>query len=145
MVRFHRFGGNDVLKIEKLETSQPDAGQVLVSVHAASINPIDFKIRSGLYPGVRDDRLPYTPGRDISGVVAACGAQSTRFKVGDEVFGIVDIHGGGYSQQIAVINAPFRRSPPGSTMFTRPPSRLQGRLLGRACSVMAVLKQDSRC
>lgn len=113
MVRFHRFGGNDVLKIEKLETSQPDAGQVLVSVHAASINPIDFKIRSGLYPGVRDDRLPYTPGRDISGVVAACGAQSTRFKVGDEVFGIVDIHGGGYSQQIAVDQRALSAKPAG--------------------------------
>lgn len=103
IIRFHHFGGNEVLGAEELDISQPDAGQVLVSVHAASINPVDFRIRSGMYPAVKNDRLPYTPGRDISGVVEKCGAQATRFKVGDEVFGIIDIHGGGYSQQ-AVLN-----------------------------------------
>ncbi|MVT64863.1 zinc-binding dehydrogenase [Bradyrhizobium pachyrhizi] len=99
MIRFHRFGDNEVLEAEELDISQPDAGQVLVSVHAASINPVDFKIRSGRYPAVKNDRLPYTLGRDVSGMVEKCGAQATRFKVGDEVFGIIDIHGGGYSQQ----------------------------------------------
>lgn len=113
MIRFHSFGGNDVLKLEELDTSQPDAGQVLVSIHAASINPIDFKIRSGLYPAVRNDRLPYTPGRDVSGIVEACGAQATRFKAGDEVFGIVDIHGGGYAQQVAVNQHALAAKPAG--------------------------------
>jgi NADPH:quinone reductase-like Zn-dependent oxidoreductase len=73
-----------------------------VSVQAASVNPVDFKIRSGKYPAVKDDRLPYTLGRDISGIVEKCGAQAMRFKVGDEVFGIVGIHGGGYAQQAVV-------------------------------------------
>jgi NADPH:quinone reductase-like Zn-dependent oxidoreductase len=47
MIRFHNFGSKDVLKAEDVEISQPDASEVLVSVHAASINPVDFKIRSG--------------------------------------------------------------------------------------------------
>jgi NADPH:quinone reductase-like Zn-dependent oxidoreductase len=102
LVRFHRFGGSEVLKMEDLEISQPDAGEVLVAVKAASVNPVDFKIRSGKYPAVKDDRLPYTPGRDISGVVEKCGAQATRFKIGDEVFGMVGIHGGGYADRVVV-------------------------------------------
>ncbi|WP_407176125.1 NADP-dependent oxidoreductase [Bradyrhizobium sp. STM 3562] len=101
-VRFHRFGAKDVLQLEELEQSQPDAGQLLVVVRAASINPVDFKIRLGKYPSVQEDRLPYTPGRDVSGVVAKCGAQATRFKTGDEVFGLVPVYGGGYAQQVVL-------------------------------------------
>jgi NADPH:quinone reductase-like Zn-dependent oxidoreductase len=102
LVRFHHFGGNEVLTTENLEISQPDAGEVLVSVRAASVNPVDFKIRSGKYPAVKGDRLPYALGRDISGVVEKCGAQATRFRVGDQVFGMVGIHGGGYADQVVV-------------------------------------------
>src|ERR1700729_1912964 len=98
-VRIHRFGGPDVLRVEEVDSSMPDASQVLVSVKAASVNPVDFKIRNGQYPAVKEDRLPYTLGRDVSGVVEKCGAQATAFKVGDEVFGIVGIGGGGYAEK----------------------------------------------
>jgi NADPH:quinone reductase-like Zn-dependent oxidoreductase len=101
-MRIHRFGDKEVLQADNVEPSLPDAGQVLVAVCAASVNPVDFKIRSGKYPAVKDDRLPYTLGRDFSGIVEKCGAQATRFKVGDEVFGIVNIYGGGYSEKVAV-------------------------------------------
>lgn len=101
-IRFHRFGGNDMLRVDRLEQSGPDAGQILVSVRAASVNPVDFKIRSGKYPSVREDRLPYTPGRDVCGIVTTCGAQATRFRVGDEVFGMVPVFGGGYAQQVVL-------------------------------------------
>jgi NADPH:quinone reductase-like Zn-dependent oxidoreductase len=50
-------------------------------VKNASVNPVDFKIRSGKCPAVKDDRLPYTLGRDVSGLVEKCGAQATRFKI----------------------------------------------------------------
>lgn len=102
LIRFRCFGGKDVMETEDLDVSQPDAGEVLVSVRAASVNPVDFKIRSGKYPAVKNDRLPYTPGRDVSGIVEKCGAQATRFKVGDEVFGMVGIHGGGYAEKAVV-------------------------------------------
>jgi len=98
-MRIHRFGGNEVLQADDVEPSQPDAGEVLIRVYAASINPVDYKIRSGKYPAVKEDRLPYALGRDASGVIEKCGAQATRFKIGDEVFGMVGIHGGGYAEQ----------------------------------------------
>ena len=58
MIRLHRFGGNEVLRTEDLEQSQPDARQVLVSVRAASVNPVDFKIRDGKVKAVVDYPLP---------------------------------------------------------------------------------------
>jgi NADPH:quinone reductase-like Zn-dependent oxidoreductase len=101
-MRIHRFGDKDVLQADEVEESQPDAGQILVSVRAASVNPVDYKIRSGKYPAVQDDRLPYTLGRDVSGVIEKCGAQAARFKAGDEVFGMVAVYGGGYAEQVVL-------------------------------------------
>jgi len=101
-IRIHRFGGPEVLQLDEVEPSQPDALQVLVHVEAASINPVDFKIRNGGYPAVKEDRLPYTLGRDVSGVVEKCGAQTSRFEIGDEVFGIVGIVGGGYAEKVVL-------------------------------------------
>jgi NADPH:quinone reductase-like Zn-dependent oxidoreductase len=101
-MRIHRFGGKEVLQAEEVEPSFPDAGQVLVAVHAAGVNPVDFKIRSGKYPAVKDDRLPYTLGRDFSGIIEKCGAQATKFKVGDAIFGMVNIYGGGYAEKVVV-------------------------------------------
>ena len=68
-VRIHRFGGPEVLRVDEVEQSMPDALQVLVSVKAASVNPVDFKIRKGQYPAVKEDRLPFTLGRDVSGTI----------------------------------------------------------------------------
>lgn len=101
-VRIHRFGGPEVLQIDNVEPSLPDASQVLLRVGAASVNPVDFKIRRGQYPAVKEDRLPYTLGRDVSGIVEKCGAQATQFKIGDEVFGIVGIGGGGYAEKVVL-------------------------------------------
>jgi NADPH:quinone reductase-like Zn-dependent oxidoreductase len=101
-VRIHRFGGIDALKVEAIEPSMPDAREVMVAVRAASVNPVDFKIRSGHYPAVKGDKLPYTLGRDIAGVVVACGAGATCYKAGDEVFGMVGIHGGGYAEKVLI-------------------------------------------
>jgi NADPH:quinone reductase-like Zn-dependent oxidoreductase len=112
LIRLHRFGGNEVLRTEEPDVSQPDAGEVLISVRAASVNPVDFKIRSGKYPAVQSDRLPYTLGRDFSGIIEKCGAQATRFKVGDEVFGMIGIHGGGYSEHAVANQNDIAAKPP---------------------------------
>src|ERR1700729_1676932 len=101
-MRIHSFGDSAVLQADTVEPSLPDASQVLVNVKAASVNPVDFKIRSGKYPAVKEDRLPYTLGRDVSGVVEKCGAQATDYQVGDEVFGMVGIGGGGYAEKVAL-------------------------------------------
>jgi NADPH:quinone reductase-like Zn-dependent oxidoreductase len=104
-VRIHSFGGAEVLRVDEVEPSMPDALQVLLAVKAASVNPVDFKIRSGKYPAVQEDRLPYTLGRDVSGIVEKCGAQATRFKIGDEVVGMVGIGGGGYAEKVVLDEA----------------------------------------
>jgi len=104
LIRLHRFDGKEMLTAEELDISQP--------VCAASVNPIDFKIRAGKYPAVRIDRLPYTLGRDLSGIVEKCGAQVTRFKPGDEVFGMVGIHGGGYAERAVVGQHAIAAEPP---------------------------------
>jgi NADPH:quinone reductase-like Zn-dependent oxidoreductase len=101
-VRIHKFGGIETLEVEDVEPSMPDATEILVKVRAASVNPVDFKIRSGKYPAVNEDRLPYILGRDVSGIVERCGAGAEKFKIGDEVFGIVGIHGGGYAQKVVM-------------------------------------------
>jgi NADPH:quinone reductase-like Zn-dependent oxidoreductase len=101
-VRIHRFGGIETLQVEDVEPSMPDATEILVKVSAASVNPVDFKIRAGKYPAVNEDRLPYILGRDACGIVEKCGAGAEKFKIGDEVFGIVGIHGGGYAQKVVM-------------------------------------------
>jgi NADPH:quinone reductase-like Zn-dependent oxidoreductase len=112
-LRIHRFGGPEVLQADEIELSQPDAGQIRLRVKAASINPVDFKIRSGKYPAVKEDRLPYTLGRDACGIVETCGAQATKFKPGDEVFGIVGIGGGGYAEAVLLDESAAAAKPSG--------------------------------
>jgi NADPH:quinone reductase-like Zn-dependent oxidoreductase len=110
-VRIHRFGGPEVLALDEVEQSMPDALQLLVSVKAASVNPVDFKIRNGQYPAVKEDRLPYTLGRDVSGIVEKCGAQATQFRIGDEVLGVVGIGGGGYAEKAVLDQNALARKP----------------------------------
>jgi NADPH:quinone reductase-like Zn-dependent oxidoreductase len=110
-VRIHQFGGPEVLKVEDIELSMPDAEEILVAVRGASVNPVDFKIRSVKYPAVKEDKLSYTLGRESSGIVEKCGAGATRYKVGEEVFGIVGIHGGGYAQKAIFREAALARKP----------------------------------
>jgi hypothetical protein len=64
-MRVHRFGGPNVLQGDEIEVSLPDALQVLVTVRAASVNPVDYKLRSGKYPAIKEDRLPCTLERDV--------------------------------------------------------------------------------
>src|ERR1700733_756708 len=78
------FGGPEVLKVEEIPTPTPAAGQVLVHVRAAGVNPYDTYMRAGTY-AVKPP-LPYTPGSDAAGVVEAVGAGVTKVKAGDRVF-----------------------------------------------------------
>jgi len=86
-----RYGSPDVVRIEEIETPVPEGDEVLVRVHAASVNRADL---DGLYPrwqfirlflGIRRPRLPGL-GIDMAGEVVALGPQATRFKQGDSVF-----------------------------------------------------------
>ena len=83
-VRIHEYGGPEVLVYEDVETPSPGPGQVLVSVRAAAVNPIDVAVRSNSFPTPRQP--PKTIGSDGAGVVEAVGADVTGVTAGDEVF-----------------------------------------------------------
>jgi len=83
-IRIHEFGGPEQLKLETIPDPVPTAGQVLVRLHAAGVNPVDTYIRSGTY--ARKPALPYIPGADLAGIVEAVGSGVTRFRQGDRVY-----------------------------------------------------------
>ena len=102
-VRFHTYGASDVLVYEDAPKPEPAAGEVLVKVHAASVSPIDWKIRAGHLRGFRDYPLPFILGWDVSGVVESAGTGVTGFAPGDEVYGFPDAsRNGAYAEYIAV-------------------------------------------
>ena len=70
-IRVHEFGGPEVLKLEEVATPKPSAGEVLVRIHAAGVNPYDTYMRAGTY--AVKPTLPYTPGSDGAGIVEAVG------------------------------------------------------------------------
>jgi NADPH2:quinone reductase len=80
----HEFGGPEVLKLEEVPTPKPAAGQVLVRIHAAGVNPYDTSMRAGTY-AVKPP-LPYTPGSDAAGVIEAVGDGVKKVKPGDRVY-----------------------------------------------------------
>jgi NADPH:quinone reductase-like Zn-dependent oxidoreductase len=89
-VLIHETGGPDVLRYEEAEQPKPGAGEVLIEVRAASVNPIDWKIRRGL----RETQLPTVLGNDVSGVIQISHADG--LAQADEVFGIAP--SGGYAE-----------------------------------------------
>lgn len=98
---FRNHGGPEVLEYGELPDPAPAAGEVVVDIHAASINAADWKMRSGSYSSKVP--LPHIPGRDFSGVVAALGEGARDFKIGDAVFGVCDLPGeSAYAEKIAV-------------------------------------------
>lgn len=101
-VIYDRFGERDVLQVIRSDVLTPAEGQVLVRVHGAGLNPIDWKTRKGLGFAARqiENSLPWTPGYDIAGEVVAVGEQVTTLTPGDRVMGMVGFPatGGGYSE-----------------------------------------------
>lgn len=81
VVRFHATGGPEVLQLEEIPTPSPEPGEVLIRVDAAGVNFIDIYQRSGAYKMT----MPFTPGQEAAGTVAAVGAGVTGFAVGDRV------------------------------------------------------------
>lgn len=95
-VQINFYGGVEVLEInENAPVPQPSKGQVLVENHAASINPIDWKIRAGYLKEMAPLSFPTTLGGDFAGIVTEVGEGVTDFKVGDEVYGSAIVLNGG--------------------------------------------------
>ncbi|WP_438387806.1 NADP-dependent oxidoreductase [Actinopolyspora saharensis] len=82
-IQFSDYGSSDVLKLVEVGVPEPGPGQVRVAVRVAGVNPLDWKLRSGV---MTELPLPRRPGLELAGVVDAVG-ESASFEVGDEVFG----------------------------------------------------------
>jgi NADPH:quinone reductase-like Zn-dependent oxidoreductase len=114
-MRIHRYGGPEVLVHEECPRPVPLAGEVLVRVHAAGVNPIDYRTRSGA--GVarywKDRSFPLILGWDVSGVVAERADGVTGFAVGDEVFALVRFPDPGacYAEYVAIPAEQLARKP----------------------------------
>ena len=89
-VRFDEYGGIEVLKVVDVPRPVPGAGQVLVQVKAAGINPGEAKIRAGLLHARWPATFPSGQGSDLAGIVAETGAGVRRVSVGDEIIGWTD-------------------------------------------------------
>src|ERR1700742_3166562 len=108
---FMKNGGPEVLEYGDVPDPVAGPGQVVVNVHAASVNAADWKTRSGRNRPTTT--FPYIPGRDFSGVVAAVGEGVTDLKVGDPVFGVADRNQEGcYAEKIAIQAAIIAKKPP---------------------------------
>lgn len=86
-VRFHHYGGAEVLNIEEVDRPQPGKGQLRIAVKAAGVNPIDWKLRAGYLHEMMPLSFPAGVGIDAAGVVDAIGEGVTGVSVGDAVFG----------------------------------------------------------
>jgi NADPH:quinone reductase-like Zn-dependent oxidoreductase len=106
-IQIHANGGPEVLQYEDVPRPDPKANEILVRVHAAGVNPVDWKIREGIVPA----NLPMIMGIDFSGVVESVGGGVTKYRSGDPVFGQVGDASGSYAEHALTMEAYVARKP----------------------------------
>ncbi|MGZ9078067.1 MAG: NADP-dependent oxidoreductase [Burkholderiales bacterium] len=107
---FMKHGGPEVMEYGDVPDPVAKPGEVLVDVHAASVNGADWKVRAGHYATITE--LPYIPGRDFSGLVSALGTGVSDLAIGDAVFGMCDVgQEAAYAEKIAIKAAIVARKP----------------------------------
>jgi NADPH:quinone reductase-like Zn-dependent oxidoreductase len=102
-IRVYEYGNPEVLQLEEVADPVAGAGEVLIEVAGAGVNPIDWKVLSGAMKAFIPLPLPFTPGVEVSGKVIATGPDVTEFKLGDDVFGFISIVGGYASKAVAPV------------------------------------------
>ncbi|NNU28369.1 NADP-dependent oxidoreductase [Isoptericola sediminis] len=111
-ITYAQYGSADVLELTEQPDPHPGADVVVVRVKAASVNPVDWKVREGYLDGLLDTQFPVVPGWDVAGVVEQVGLDTPEYSVGDEVYGYVRkdwVHGGTFAEKVA---APVRTLAP---------------------------------
>ena len=114
-IRVSEFGGPEKLVLQDAPDLRPGAGQVVVKMHAAGVNPVEAYIRTGTY--AIKPNLPYTPGMDGAGTVLAVGDGVTRFRAGDRVYTAGSLTGT-YAEQALCGEAQVHPLP-GNTTFAQ--------------------------
>lgn len=114
VMRTTAVGGPEVLQVAEVPKPVPLPTEVLVKVHAAGINPVDWKIRAGVFPTGALGAPPFVQGWDVAGVVTAA-PRVTRFQPGDEVYGLLWFprQAGGYGEYVTAPARQFARKPRG--------------------------------
>lgn len=102
-LRVYEYGGSAALRLEDVADPVAGAGEVLIEVAAAGVNPIDWKILSGAMQAFIPLPMPFIPGVEVAGTVIAKGDGVTGFSLGDEVFGFINIVGGYASKAVAPV------------------------------------------
>jgi len=117
--QYTTYGGSEVLEIMDAPEPVPGDSQILVSVHAASINPFDITLMSGMLKDRMPLSFPVVPGGDFAGVVLSVGKNVAGFTVGDEVYGSANIANGGSGSiaEKAVSNAANTARKPNNIAF----------------------------
>ena len=140
-VLIREYGDNDVVKIESVDRPEPKAGQVLVKVHTAGVNPIDYKIRSGA--GQRlGMTLPIHMGGELVGVIEQLGAGVEGFKRGDAIFGMV--HTGAFAEYAVAKASDMVRKPSNLNFVQAAAVPLAGSTAWQAIFDEAGLKEGQR-
>jgi NADPH:quinone reductase-like Zn-dependent oxidoreductase len=109
-VRYRDYGGPEVLCYEDAPIPEPEPGEVLVRVHAAGVNPADRQIRAGQRFRL-EKPFAFIPGCEVSGIVEKRGAKVTVLAVGDEVYGMLGLLGGGYAEYVVAAADKLGRKP----------------------------------
>lgn len=109
-IRFHEYGGPEVLRYEDAPDPVLGRDEVLIEADATSVNPHDWKSRSGLLQAVFPLDLPHIPGFDVSGVVRAVGEDVRGFRIGERVLAMAEHT---YAELVAVPAATVARLPEG--------------------------------
>ncbi|GLH36284.1 zinc-dependent alcohol dehydrogenase family protein [Pseudomonas moraviensis] len=134
------FGGPDSFELSDVAKPVPQAGQVLVRVHATSINPLDYQVRRGDYPDLVP--LPAITGHDVSGVVEAVGPGVSAFAPGDEVWYTPQIFDGqgSYAEYHVAAESIIARKPASLSHLEAASLSLVGGTVWEALTVRAVLR-----
>ena len=115
-VRIERYGNEDVVELAEVERPKPGENQVLVKVKAAAVNPVDWKIRDGLGE-MFGLKLPLILGCEVAGTVEMAGSGGPSrtgikdFAAGDEVYGYLSAHSGGYAEYVTAPASEFVHKP----------------------------------
>jgi NADPH:quinone reductase-like Zn-dependent oxidoreductase len=117
-IAIDNYGSTGLLRLRDLPDPRPQQGEVLVRVRAATVNPVDWKIREGQLRFILYPKFPYVPGGDIAGEIIVAGPEAGRFKADDPVVGSLDLsRGGGYAEAAAAKINSLAPKPP-SLSFT---------------------------
>jgi NADPH:quinone reductase-like Zn-dependent oxidoreductase len=108
-IRVAQYGQPEGLVFEDIPSPVPGKNEVLIEVAGSGVNPVDWKVLSGAMKAFIPLQLPYTPGVEVAGRVAAVGEGVTAFSVGDEVFGFINIVGGYATEAVASVDRLARR------------------------------------